>query len=99
MDQKENLSDGEREMMGLHDFILSAFRKELGDTVIGVNLLPLVHECWATVVVKEKSPEIEKMAREIELEFREELGRHISVFIKVPLKNRIQRLASSIWKI
>jgi len=42
MDRKENLSDGEREMMGLHDLILSAFRKEFGDTVIGVNLLPPV---------------------------------------------------------
>lgn len=41
MEQKENLSDGEREMMSLHDLILSAFRREFGDTVIGVNLLPL----------------------------------------------------------
>jgi hypothetical protein len=61
MELRENLSDGERKMMSLHDFILSAFRREFGDTVIGVNLLPLVHECWATVVVKEKSHEIEKM--------------------------------------
>jgi hypothetical protein len=99
MELRENLSDGEREMMSLHDLILSSFRREFGDTVIGVNLLPLAHECWATVAVKEKSPEIERMAREMESEFREELGRHISVFIKVPLKNRIQRLASSIWKI
>ena len=58
MELRENLSNGEREMMSLHDLILSAFRREFGDTVIGVNLLPLVHECWATVVVKEKSPEI-----------------------------------------
>jgi len=42
------------------------------------------------VVVKEKSQEIERMAREMELEIREELGRHISVFTKVPLKNRIK---------
>jgi hypothetical protein len=28
----------------------------------GVYLLPLVHECWATVVVKEKNPEIERIA-------------------------------------
>lgn len=99
MEQKENLSDGERGVMSLHDLILSAFRREFGDTVIGVNLLPLVHECWATVVVKEKSPEIGGMVREIELEFREELGRHISFFIKVPLKNRIKRLALNLWKI
>jgi hypothetical protein len=98
MEQKENLSGGKREMMSLHDLILSAFHREFGDTVIGVNLLPLVHECWATVVVKEKSPEIERMAREMESEFREELGRHISVFIKVPLKNRIKRFALNLWR-
>ncbi len=44
------------------------------------------------MVVKEKNPEIERMAREIESEFRGELGRHISVFIKVPLKNRLKKL-------
>ena len=44
MEGKENLSDGEREMLGLHDLILSAFRKKFGDAVIGVNLLPLVRE-------------------------------------------------------
>ncbi len=86
-------------MMSLHGLILSAFRREFGDTVIGVNLLPLVHECWATVIVKERSPEIEGMVGEIEVEFREELGRHISVFIKVPLKNGIKRLALNLWKI
>jgi len=67
--------------------------------VIGLNLLPLGHECWATVIVKEKNPEIEKMAREMESEFREELGRHISIFIKVPLKNRIKRFALNLWKV
>lgn len=75
-------------MQGL---ILTAFRKAFGDTVIAVNLLLRIHECWATVVVKERNPEIEKMAREMELEFKE-LDRHISVFIKVPLKNRIRNL-------
>lgn len=82
-------------MMGLRDLILSAFRRKFANAVIGVNLLHLVHECWATVVVKQKTPEIEKMAREMELEFNEELGRHISLFVKVPLKNRIKNL----WKI
>ena len=95
MEQGKNLGDAEREMMGLHDLILSAFRRKFANAVIGVNLLPLVHECWATVVVKQKTSEIEKMAREMELEFREELGRHISLFVKVPLKNRIKNL----WKI
>ena len=95
MEQGKNLGDAEREMMGLHGLILSAFRRKFANAVIGVNLLPLVHECWATVVVKQKTPEIEKMAREMELEFREELGRHISLFVKVPLKNRIKNL----WKI
>jgi hypothetical protein len=28
----------------------------------GVNLLPLVHEYWATVIAKEKNPEIERIA-------------------------------------
>jgi len=98
MKKKENLSNGEREMMSLHDLILSAFRKKFGDAVIGVSLLPLVHECWATVVVKQKTPEIEKMGQEMELEFREELGRHISLFIKVPLKNRLKRFALNLWK-
>ena len=95
MEQGKNLGDAEREMMGLHDLILSAFRRKFASVVIGVSLLPLVHECWATVVVKQKTPEIEKMAREMELEFREELGRQISLFVKVPLKNRIKNL----WKI
>ena len=93
MEQGKNLGDAEKEMMGLHDLILSAFRRKFANAVIGVNLLPLVHECWATVVVKQKTPEIEKMAREMELEFREEeLGRHISLSVKVPLKNRIRNL-------
>jgi len=96
MDQKENLSIGKSEMMGLHDLILSSFRKKFGDIVIGVSLLPLTHECWATVVVKEKSPEIEKMAQEMESEFRDELGRHVSLFIKVPFKNRLKNLLLSI---
>jgi hypothetical protein len=94
MEQRKNLSTGETEMMGLHDLILSAFRGKFGNAVVGVNLLPLIHECWATVVVKQKTPEIEKMTRDMELELREELGRHISVFIKVPFKNRIKNL----WK-
>lgn len=29
MEQKENLSNGEREMMSLHDLILSAFRRRV----------------------------------------------------------------------
>jgi len=82
----------EKEMMNLHDLILSAFRKQFGNAVIGVNLLRLVHECWATVVVKERSPEIEKMAQDLEVEFNEDLDRHISVLTKVSLKNRIRNL-------
>ena len=95
MEQRRNLGDAKKEMMGLQDLILSAFRRKFANAVIGVNLLPLVNECWATVVVKQKTPEIEKMAREMELEFREELGRNISLSVKVPLKNRIKNL----WKI
>ncbi len=40
MEQRGNLSDGEKEMKGLHDLILSAFRKEFGDTVIWVISCP-----------------------------------------------------------
>jgi hypothetical protein len=88
-----------KEKIGFHDFILSAFRKKFGNMVIGLNLLPLGHECWATIIMKEKNEEIEKMAREMESEFREELGLHISIFIKVPLKNRIKRFALKVWKV
>ena len=42
--------------------------------------------------MKERSPEIEKMAQDLEVEFSEDLGRHISVLTKVPLKNRIRNL-------
>lgn len=66
--------------------------------VVGLNLLPLGHECWATVIVKEKNQEIEKMAREIESEFKEELGRQLSIFIKVPLKDRLKNMLLSLWK-
>ena len=89
----------EKERIGLHDFILPTFRKKFGNMVIGLNLLPLAHECWATVIMEEKNPEIEKMAREMESEFREGLGRQISIFIKVPLKNRIKRFALNLWKV
>ena len=99
MEQKEGLKNIGKERIGLHDFILSAFRKKFGNIVIGLNLLPLGHECWATIIVEEKNEEIEKMAREMESEFREELGRQISIFIKVPLKNRIKRLALNLWKV
>jgi hypothetical protein len=88
----------EKEGIGLHDFILSAFRKKFGNMVVGLNLLPLGHECWATVIVKEKNQEIEKMAREIESEFKEELGRQLSIFIKVPLKDRLKNMLLSLWK-
>ena len=90
MKQKGILIDRGNKKLSLHDLILSAFRKEFGDIIIGVNLQNLAHECWATVVVKDKSLKIERRAQEIEREFGEELGRHISIFIKVPLKNRLK---------
>lgn len=99
MDQKGGQKNTGKERIGLYDFILSAFLKKFGNMVIGLNLLPFGHECWATIIMKEKNEEIEKMAREMESEFREELGRHISIFIKVPLRNRIKRLALKFWKV
>lgn len=71
-------------------------KKGCGGAVIVASLLPMAHERWATVAVKEKSPEIEKMAQEMESEFRDELGRHISLFIKVPFKNRLKNLLLNI---
>jgi len=60
MERKRNPGNSEREMLSLQGLVLTAFRKAFGDTVIGVNLLLRIHECWATVVVKERNPEIEK---------------------------------------
>jgi len=90
MKRKGNLATGERAGLSMHDLILCAFRKEFGDIIIGVDLLNLAHECWATVVVKDKNPKMEKRAQEIEREFGEELGRQLIVLVKVPLKNRLK---------
>jgi hypothetical protein len=63
--------------------------REQGYSVVGVNLLPLIHGRWVAVVVKKKSKEMERMARRIEEEFLEEFGCHITIFII-----RSERLAS-----
>jgi len=78
----------------LHDLIFSAFRKKFGDIVLEVKLFPMIHELWVTVVVKKKSKEMEIMARQIEQEFLEDLGRHIAIFIK----KRRWKLRLSGWR-
>ena len=55
----------------MKDLILSVFRKEFGDIVLGVNLLPMLHEHWAKMLVRKKSKEMEKIAQQIEAEFLE----------------------------
>lgn len=74
-------------MMALHDLVLSAFRDHCGEEkIIGVKLTPLVHECWITVQVREKTPQMEGLARQLETEFLEELGRHVAIFVQKPWK-------------
>ena len=73
------------------DFILSVFREKFGDMIIEVKRLPMIHELWVRVVVaegvghashaKERTKEMEELAREIEKEM-DELGRHVTIFIK-----------------
>ena len=63
------------------DFILSVFREKFGDMIIEVKRLPMIHELWVRVVVKERTKEMEELAHEIEKEM-DELGRHVTIFIK-----------------
>ena len=95
--ERENLSREEQSMLALHDLILSAFREHFGEeTIIGVNLTPLVHECWITVLVKQKTEEMVDFANELEREFLEELGRHVAIFVKQPWKVTVANLIGKI---
>jgi len=83
--------EGRSQLKSLHDLVLSAFEEDFGEKVGEVKLTPLAHECWVTVFVEEKDPEMEELAEGIEKEFRE-LGRIVTVFVKRPWK-----LALSEW--
>jgi hypothetical protein len=53
MMEREGSSPQERYYLGLHNRIVSAFRERFGnETVTGVSLTPLAHECWIAVQVK-----------------------------------------------
>ena len=91
--ERENLSREEQPLLGLHDLILSAFRRHFGEEmIIGVKLTPLVGECWITVQVKQKTQPMEDLAQELEAEFLEEAGRHVAIFFEQPWKVRVANL-------
>jgi len=91
--ERENLSREEQPLLGLHDLILSAFRRHFGEEmIIGVKLTPLAHECGVTVQVKQKTQPMEDLAQEIEAEFLEEAGRHVAIFFEQPWKVRVANL-------
>jgi hypothetical protein len=90
---RENLSREDQPMLGLHDLILSAFRRHFGEEmIIGVKLTPLVFECWITVQVKQKTQPMEDLAQELVAEFLEEAGRHVAIFFEQPWKVRVANL-------
>ena len=95
--KRENLSREEQLMLGLHDLILSAFRRHFGDEmIIGVKLTPLAHECGVTVQVKQKTQPMEDLAQELEAEFLEEAGRHVTIFFEQPWKVTVTDLIRKI---
>jgi len=91
--ERENLSREEQPLLGLHDLILSAFRRHFGEEmIIGVKLTPLFGECWITMQVKQRTQLMEDLAQELEAEFLEEAGRHIAIFFEQPWKVRVANL-------
>ena len=91
--QTNNLSREDRSMLGLHDLVLSAFRRHFGEEmIIGVKLTPLAHECGVTVQVKQKTQPMEDLAQELESELLEEAGRHVAIFFEQPWKVRVANL-------
>jgi len=86
-----------QQVLSLHDFILSVFEEHFGEeAIIGVNLTPLVNECWITVLVNQRTQRMVDLASEIEREFSEDLGRHIYIFVKRPWKAAIRNLVREI---
>jgi hypothetical protein len=77
-------SSGEQPMLALHELIFSAFKERFGEAVIGVKLTPAVHECWVTMLVKRRTPEMGALADELEQEFLEEYGKALAFNIKRP---------------
>ena len=91
--ERENLSREEQPLLGLHDLILSAFRRHFGDEmIIGVKLTPLAHECGVTVQVKQKTQPMEDLAQELESELLEEADRHVAIFVQQPWKATVANL-------
>ena len=71
-----------REVATMKDLIDSVFCQTFGDLIIDVRLSPMIHERWATVIVKEKSQEMEKVARQIEAEMFNEFGWHLKISVR-----------------
>ena len=86
--EQSALTAGEQEMLALHDLILSLFKKDFGEAIIGVNfrplIWPLISECWVTVLVKQKVAAMDDLAVQLEQEFMEEFGRFVLFEIKRP---------------
>lgn len=79
-------------LLSLHDLILSTLRERFGEAIIGVKLTPAVHECWVTVLVKRRTPEMEDLASQVEQEFLEEYGKSLAFNIKQPWRVRVSHL-------
>ena len=66
----------------MKDLIDSVFCQTFGDLVLDVRLSPMIHERWATVMVKERSQDMEKVARQIETEMLDEYGWHLKICVR-----------------
>jgi hypothetical protein len=83
----------------LHDLIISTFKERFGEAVIGVKLTPAVHECWVTVLVRRRTPEMEDLANQLEQEFLEEYGKSLAFNVKEPWRAVIGNLVRKMRKI
>ena len=91
---QRDLTPAEESLVSLHNFTLSVFEERYGkDAITGVKLIPLVHERWVTVFVTHRTQQMVDIAKELEGEFLEDLGRYVSIFIKQPWKGVIRSLA------
>ena len=96
--EQSALSSEEQVMLALHDLILSGFRERFGEVIIGVKLTPAVHECWVTVFVKRRTPEMDDLADRLEQEFLEEYGRSLAFRVKQPWKTTARNLVRRILR-
>lgn len=85
----EKIKEGEQKLKELKNFILEAFADRFGKTVIDVNMVPLITECWVYILVKRSSPEIEAFAAALEQDFQEEMMMEVTLEVKVPFKYKI----------